>query len=359
MDPEQIIKRIDWLDDEHRKDKTLLLALDERINALSGRIPQLNKNLQALESEITRFAAILARIDGFEESLLRARVEQKGVVDGLEKEMRQRQDEAERVRRVEMRALENTIGEVRKDLNPIAEIKRTLAAHNEENNRLSRSIDELRVKIDAVRRSEDEYTRSYRLLEDGRRQDAKRLTDLQGEVSAIRKNVDEQRGRIELLTNSLKKIETRLTELVNVEDERQTAQMKFLDDQALRQVEREREWKSWQVRFDAIENQTADIETQLQTLESTQRAVRRSQQSLDELAEKVERRINEMAEIQRLSEERFRQEWVTFKADDQKRWTNYMLTQEEERGESGRQYERLTERMTHIEDSLQILQDMI
>ena len=31
-----------------------------------------------------------------------------------------------------------------------------------------------------------------------------------------------------------------------------------------------------------------------------------------------------------LTEERFRQEWVNFKADDQKRWTNYTLAQEEQ-----------------------------
>ena len=34
---------------------------------------------------------------------------------------------------------------------------------------------------------------------------------------------------------------------------------------------------------------------------------------------RFERRINEITEMERLTEERFRQEWVTFKADDQKR----------------------------------------
>ena len=33
--------------------------------------------------------------------------------------------------------------------------------------------------------------------------------------------------------------------------------------------------------------------------------------------------------LQRLAEERLRQEWVTFKADDQKRWTGYTLSQDE------------------------------
>jgi hypothetical protein len=79
----------------------------------------------------------------------------------------------------------------------------------------------------------------------------------------------------------------------------------------------------------------------------------------DELIQRVERRINEITEIQRLAEERFRQEWVTFKADDQKRWTNYTLTQEEQRNESIRGLEKLAEQVAPLEDSMQELQDSI
>jgi prefoldin subunit 5 len=94
-------------------------------------------------------------------------------------------------------------------------------------------------------------------------------------------------------------------------------------------------------------------------LDVTHRDIKRSQQSLDELSQKVERRINELSEIQRLAEDRFRQEWVTFKADDQKRWTNYTLTQDEERGEMQRQFERLADRVTQIEDTMQEMHDLL
>jgi spore coat protein CotH len=60
-----------------------------------------------------------------------------------------------------------------------------------------------------------------------------------------------------------------------------------------------------------------------------------------------------------LGEERFRQEWVTFKADDQKRWTNYTLTQDEQRSEIARQFEKLANRVTQIEDNLLEIQDLL
>jgi predicted nucleic acid-binding Zn-ribbon protein len=118
-------------------------------------------------------------------------------------------------------------------------------------------------------------------------------------------------------------------------------------------------WKEWQNRFQLIESQTSDVETALQNLDATNRAVKRSQQTVEEVSQKVERRINEITEIQRLAEERFRQEWATFKADDQKRWTNYTLTLEEQRNEVARQHEKLAEKVTHIEDTIQEVQDIL
>ena len=141
-------------------------------------------------------------------------------------------------------------------------------------------------------------------------------------------------GQTEVLNTGLRKLETRVNELVTVEVERREVMQTFLDKQALAQVERDRVWKDWQTRFETIEKQATDTEKQLVALEATHREAKRVQLVLEELNQRVERRINEITEIQRLAEDQFRQEWVTFKADDQKRWTSYTLTQEEQRSES-------------------------
>jgi prefoldin subunit 5 len=141
--------------------------------------------------------------------------------------------------------------------------------------------------------------------------------------------------------------------------ERRDAQAEFLEKQALADVERERTWKEWQARFDTIEQQSADLEAKLQLLDTTHLSIKRMQEGVDDLLTRVERRINEIVEMQRLAEERFRQEWATFKADDQKRWTNYTLSQEEQRTETSRRFDRVADRVTYIEDSLQEIQDTL
>ncbi|NIP43434.1 MAG: hypothetical protein GWN00_25145, partial [Aliifodinibius sp.] len=99
------------------------------------------------------------------------------------------------------------------------------------------------------------------------------------------------------------------------------------------------------------------IDNQIQQFDTTHRSVKRTQEDVEAVSERVERRVNELMEMQRLNEDRFRQEWVTFKADDQKRWTNYTLSQEEAQSEINRKFDRLTERVTILEDSDQALHD--
>lgn len=359
MDMEQILKQVDWLDDERRKDQDVLASLEKRMTVYEGNLPELSRQIRELSGEITRLSTVIGRMDHYDEALLNQRVETKQFTEGLEKQFKKREGEIEKVRRVEIRGIDNNIAELRKELGTLPELTRSLRASAEEEARLGRTIHELRERIETVRHNEEEYTRSYRLLEDGRRQDAKRLTDIQGEVTALRKRTDNQRGQLEIMSASLRKVETHLKELATVESERREAQDAFLEKQALSQVERERVWKEWQVRFETVEKQAIDVEANMQTLDATRRDVKRSQQSVEELTQKVDRRINEMTEIQRLSEERFRQEWVTFKADDQKRWINYTLTHEEQRGETVRQYEKLSDRVTHIEDGTQEIQDLL
>jgi chromosome segregation ATPase len=359
MELEQIIKHVEWLDDERRKDKDLIAKQEDRMASLEGNLRAAHQQIKELSGEITRLGAVMSRMDLFDESLVNLRIDTTRQLEEIEKTERKRREEIEKVRRVEMRAVDSGLTEIRKEIEAIAGLKRALQGRVEEESRLAKSIDELRVKMQELNRSEEEHSRIYRQIEDTRRQDSKRLVDLQGEVSVLRKRADELRGQTELTTTNFRKVDSRLKELLEIESERNTAQQEFLERQALYNVERDRTWKEWEARFETIEGQAADVENYLQTMDATHRAVKRAKEALDELAERIDRRINEFTEVQRLAEERFRQDWVTFKADDQKRWTNYTLTQEEQRGEIHRHIDKLSERVIQLEDGAQEIHDLL
>jgi chromosome segregation ATPase len=359
MDIEQIQKRIQWVEEDRRKEKDVIALLENKLVGLEGSLAAALQQGKNLSSELTRLSAIITRMDQYDQALINTRLENKQAIDELDKSLKLRIDESEKIQQVQIKSFDGNFTGLQKQLEIIPKLDKGIQARVEVEVATRRSLDELRSKIDAVRVEEEEYTRTIRLLEDGRRQDAKRIVDLQGEVNALRKRMDDQRGQNELMNTNLKKMETRLNELITVENERRDTMTNFINKQTVTQVERDRTWKEWQSRFDSIEKQGVDIETQLVNLDTTHREVLRTQGNLEELTERVERRISEITEIQRLSEDRFRQEWVTFKADDQKRWTNYTLTQEEQRNEGTRQYEKLADQATHLEDELQEVKDLL
>jgi len=357
MDIEQLEKRLEWLEDERRKDKLLVATLQDRIANLEEKTQPIDQRFKELEGEVTRIATSLLRFNQIETAMAQMRQELTRMIQDIEKQRAEKEREVEKIRLADNESVNRSLGEIRKTLEVLPELRKSLQARAEGENRLGREIEELEQKILLIRRSDDDYKRQIKLLEESQRQDAKRLTDLQGEVTALRKRQEEQRGKIDLNADSVRKIEMRISELVAAESERRQSQIAFMEKQNMAALERERVWKDWQVRFEQIEAQSSNLDNQLQSLEATQRAVKRAQEAFEEITNRFERRINEITEMQRLVEDRFRQEWVSFKADDQKRWTNYTLAQEEQQRELLRSVGKLEERLMLLEDLIQEIQD--
>lgn len=359
MDLDQLSKRLDWLDNERRKDKLIIQTLEERLAVQEKIIPGLQQQVKEMSGEITRLITVLAKFDQIDASLAQMRIDHTRAVEAVDKNHLERSREMEKNRMADQENLSKQIGEVRRGLEPIPELRKSIQARMEEDFRLGRLIEEANQKILEYRRSDDEYRRAQKLLEENLRQEAKRITDMQGEVVALRKRHDEQRGRVDLVADSARKVELRIGEFQTAEAERRQTITVFIDKQNMMNAERDRVWKEWQARFDLIERQGVGLDAQLQAIEATHRSIRRSQESFDEITQRFDRRINEITEMQRLTEDRFRQEWVSFKSDDQKRWTNYALVQEEQQREQGRYFERNNERIVSLEDLTQEMRDVI
>jgi chromosome segregation ATPase len=357
MEIEEIVKRLEWLDDERRRDRNTIASMEDRLMTLDGNVTGLLQKINDVSSEITRIGVMITRFDGIEASLAQLRVEFGRSMENIEKQRAEHDREVDKVRRVDLEGLNKAIGEVRKGLDPIPELRKGIQMRVDEDFRLGRLVEELKNTFEEDQRSDEDFRRNQRIMEEGRRQDTKRLTDIQAEVSSLRKRIDEQRGKVDLASESVRKLEIRMTELASNDSERRQTQSSFIEKQTLQQVDREREWKEWQTQFDEISQKAVSLDAELQELDATNRALKRSQQAFEEITQKFDRRVNEITEMQRLAEERFRQEWMTFRGDDQKRWMNYSLTQEEQQREAARQQEKLNERLLVLEDLTQELRD--
>jgi chromosome segregation ATPase len=359
MDFDQIVKRLQWLDEEHRKDKAAIIALEERIASFEGNIEVVKQQIRPLDKQMAGVLSTSARIDQFDTIAAKQREDVKKALDEIEKKFQKREQEIIKQHQKDLEPFPKEIDELRQALTPIPSIQRDVKARFTEEARLHTEINELKPPIEEAKRVAEDVARTQRTYEENRKQDIKRVADLQGELAAMRARIDEARSKADLAADSFKNFDNRINEIMLSEADRKAAQSAFIEKQSVAQIDRERPLRDWQEKSNEFQRQVKILEAQSQALEETLRGAKKAQETYNELNTKLERRINEVTEMQRLTEDRLRQEWVTFKADDQKRWTGYTLSQDEGTKDVRRAVQKLDERIAPLNESIQTLQDQL
>ena len=329
MEFEQIIKQLDWLDDERRKDKATIAAQVEQISTLEKNLKTLYEKVNPLEKSIDGYSSLSARVEQFDKFLAQQREEMNDTFSKLEKNSKEREKNQKTSFLSEFVPFNEAITDIRSKID-VSDIRRSLETRKSEELRLSASFTEIKASFDEVIKSNKDLKYAQNLYEENRRKDINRLTDTQGEIVALRKRLDEEREKGQLNADNLKNIDSRVADVLASEHKRKQEQREFVEKFSIEQIDREREWKKWLVEAERFEEKTELLETQMQTASDATRSVKKAEDTYAEITQKIERRVHEIVEIQRLAEDRMRQEWVTFKADDQKRWTNYTLSQKEQ-----------------------------
>lgn len=358
MEFEQIVKQLEWLDNERRKDKATIAAQVEHIAVLSSNLETLKEKIKILEGKTSDYASLPTRLEQFESFLSQHRDEVGEALRDVERKIPKKEQEINNRFYEELTPLKEELTSIRGQLD-FSDIYRDLKVREKEDMRLNASFMELKAAFDEVVKGNKDLVHKQDLFEEKRKLDAKQFTDLQGEIAALRKRLDEERDKRHIESDSVKNMETRIAEVVASERKRKDEQTEFLEKFALEQIDRERAWKSWMEEADQFNKKTELLETYIQEADDTTRAAKKAEENYAEISQKIERRVHEIVEMQRLAEERMRQEWVTFKADDQKRWTGYGLSQDETMKNIQGSVKKMEERLTNVDDRFQIMQDQL
>lgn len=359
MDFEQIQKKLDWLDAERRQDKELIASLEIKVTAYQEEIGKLSRRIGDLEGELARalpmkdqFTVLEEKINGVQVELTRS-IDQSvsRIMDGKEVEETQL---SERFLKVNQE-----VEDLRGELEVIPSLEEQVEARKDEEYKLRRMIAEVEEKVDQAQRDDESWLRTISLLEEGRRKDSTRLVELQSEYDSIRKRVEEQVGKIDVVAENTRKIDKRIAELRQSETQRGQEQRAFSEKQSLKAMEMERDWKkvqstfeSFMGKFEAYERKMAEISVMSQSLTA-------SQETFDDNSERIEKRIHEITEMQRLNREQFLADWETFQGEEKHRWSQFMIEEGERRKDQDRKAAVVAEQVETLKESVQVLGDEI
>ena len=359
MDINQVAKMIEWLDEERRRDKTIIAQLEEHITQQEETIGGLTRRLNGVESDqsATRGTIFASIREGEMMDHIRGTIQT--IVDEVETRRLNAEREAQRRDDSSREGWAKAIQDTTARIDKIEEDSEEMGAARVERDRFASAMGALQQRVEDVAKKLEDPERRITFLEEQRRQDARRLSEAQSELPDLQRDLDGQKAKLALLEDMSLRNEKKLLEVQNTERDRREQIQQFVEQQTLFVQQRDQRVDELTHNFAHYDEEMRRNLERFETWAETYRLMKKALEDFERVGERLERRINEVAETQRLSEERFRQEWNSWNDDDQKRWKQFTLTNDESWRLHDKEYDQFRAKVTGIDEQIPVIQDHI
>jgi len=295
-----------WLDEEQRREKALLKELRKQTEDHAAHIEDLVSRLGELEGRLARLQGQLAQLPSLDETLSRVRAEASLVVREAREERRRAEEQAAALRQRERESVAQALEKVREEITFLLEKKmEPLDFQKSELRRLSEAMGGLREEISGLREISVAQGRKIGYLESRVDKGAQEIAEL----GVIREEIRKDR-------------EGFLEDLRRLKDERQKEIAALRQDRA-----------AWQQELSKQEEERHRLEESIK--EATKLLA-----DLHKLGKELRVRRDQLLHLQRVGEERLRQQIEEWRKENEKRWAQSAADRERQREEEAKRQER-------------------
>lgn len=359
MDINQAARMIEWLDEERRRDKAMIATLEERVAQQQDTITALMKRLSSVESDQSIMRGQFASNGRESDVLDQVRREIQQMVESLDAKRLTAEREAERRAELAREGLARSVRELTEKITRLERQSTEVPAIVVERDRLAAAVAALQQRVDDVFKKLEEPDRRLAFLEEQRRQDARRISEAQSEIPELQKQIDSIKPKLSLIEDLALRTERRMQDIQNGDRERREQIQAFIDQQTLLMQQRDQQISELVAKFGEQDSIMARNIERFETWSEAYRSMKKIIDDFERIGDRLERRINEVAEMQRLSEERFRQEWNDWSSEDQKRWKQFTLSNDEVWRSHDKEFERFVQRIAEMQQLFAPIQDSL
>jgi hypothetical protein len=329
MDLTQAMQQINWLESERRKDRATLTTLTEKVAALNTQLSEQARYLQDLQNALVVAQQAIAKLGQFDKLFEQFKTDLVGELDRRDDAQQKALREAERLRKVEAEAIGRTITEFRKELPRIKPLEDELPMRRAEERRLAEIMTRLGQRVEDQTIRNEDRVQNMIYLEENRRQDAKRIAQLEEDNANLVKRVDALTGKTTLLDDNVQRVPLRLAEF----QKRIQDQDKAFEELRLNDFNRTQEMRTFTDEVNKVISPIPEYLTRFQAdSQRMQELAIVNQRSLDEtrgFQARIETRQTELAEMQRINEERIKKQVEEWQAEQEKRWKRETIVRDE------------------------------
>jgi chromosome segregation ATPase len=351
----QLAQQIKWMEDERRKDKAQIATLQEQLAGQTRDITEASRRLQEMDNTLKASQALLARLLNIDRVLEEFKTDVITMVNRLDDDRKKSERETERIRNIAMETLQRQVNEIKLEVPRLNKIEEELPTRRAEEKRLAEWMQRLQPQIDAAVQLVDERTRGVPYLEEGRRQDLKRLLAVEQDSINQLKKLDLLSGKLQVLEDALGKITLRFEPVAA----RLSDHDKQLDDLRASDFRAQQQVKSFESMLNQLRDQVVDYTSVLNKLREQALINQRAETELNAFQETLRMRVAELSEVERLFEERVKKQSEDFLAEFEKRWGKLEPHIETRWHEHERMHRAEEERVERLEAAPPSLQEQI
>lgn len=355
MDLAQAARMIEWLDEERRRDRATIAQLTERIEQQNETFTQMMRRFDGLESDQSSMRAAFMPAGREMEVSEQLRSEFQQLIENTESKRLVAEREGERRAEIARESVARLVRDLADRTDKLERAMDELPAARVERDRVASALAAVQQRVEDLAKKMEDPERRITFLEEQRRQDSRRISDVQSELPEMQKQIDGIRPKMDSMEAMLLRNEKRVLELQGAERDRREEVQQFIDQQLLQLQQRDQKVEELTKSFGAYDEDMKRYMERFESWSETHRQMKKSVDDFERIGERLGRRINEVAEMQRLSEERFRQEWNDWIADDQKRWKQFTLTNDE----AWRNHDKQLEQYRHTVEAVQAALDPV
>ncbi len=359
MDTAQIAQMVNWLDEEHRRDRAEIARLQQRLEAQSSDIVEQARRIQELEARLAGTQAHLTKFGQIEHAIQNTKLEITALVERTEESRSQGQRELEQARLSDRETLSREISEVRKELPRISRLEEVTEMRSVEDNRLSELIMGIRNQIGSLAKEVEERTRQIPFLAEQRSSDTKRIAQLQQETVELFKRVEAVSGRVPVLEESIRRHGAEIEKVPGDVDALKEQQAAFIENVKATLVDREQVINRWKESLEEQKSLVTQVYDRMQNVAQQMDVARRSVTEMQEFKELIMREQSQVQELQRLAEERIRRDMDEFREDFEKRRRKADLRTEHLWSEQDKFNREIVERFPPLTHDLRIHESLI
>lgn len=357
MDLNQVIQLLTWLDEEHRKDKALLMAMQSQLDAQKAQLTEQARQLQEIQAALPRIEGQLPRLGQLDAAIQSVRSEFSGLLAKHTAEQDARDDMRTRSNKLEAESLARIVRQIQERVEGIGSFDQVAAVLREEDTKLRGEITRAFNQFPEMVKRLDAQDERLGLLAKDAQSSRDGLTNMRLE----HENLSGQHLTLKAVVDAIgNRLETGAGQFQSGLDALAKAEQADVNTLHLRMGEWERRQEELDANLQAAQPPIARWNKQLEDFAAQFDRNRKTLYELQELERQIRQQGNEMLELQRLAAERQRtelREWqdTQVRLDDEQ--TARLVRLESWQTKSAATWQSLEERLEHNKQAIQACSD--